>query len=462
MRTLNRLSFGVALATLAAGCLVTRPLNAQSPAVIGVSADDTCGGRTAAASLGSAIQDRLPDAMVMTDPPANVDLAVRVAWTGPAPCRAHLDAGETSATLDLPADADAATLDEAASRVAWLADVVADTPVDTPVDAPADDASSDSPTLAGDPLTAPPAAPVVPVGLSVIPGINAPGDADETAIRRLSFTLFGSRTYGLDGFEFGLLWNHETHDVRGLQLAGVLNLVEGDVRAAQVSAGVNWVRGELRGVQFASGLNVAGDVRGVQWSGGVNVADHVRGAQFGVVNVAKTSTASIGLLNIMTEEPVYGLAWFDSDGFLRAGIQHGSDYFRTTLFAGATPAGSTRRWTAGGGFVGRIPIRDAYIELDLLASAIGVIGDTPTITVVDAGDEATVTVDRIDALAQARITAGYAFGRVAVFGGIAQNALFTQSEQHDLPWDSASPIDLGGNEPSYAFLWPSFYAGVRF
>lgn len=440
----------------------SRSADAQEALIVGVRADARCGGENAAAELARAIQERMPEGIVVTGPPASTELNVDVEWAHrEGTCRAELRSGSNQASLDLPRGANDEELAGVASRVVWFADAFEPTPEPEPIIAEALPAEE---------------GPIVPFGFSVIDGVYAPAHADENAVRRFSLTLFGSRTRGLHGVEFGMLYNQETEYMRGAQMAPV-NLVRGDVRGLQYG-GVNISLGETRGVQAGGIVNVAredlvgaqfgfvnmaGDVRGAQL-GTFNRAKAVRGLQFGLINVADTSTASIGLINIMREEPVYGLAWGDSDGTIRIGIQHGSRYFRHVLAAGVSPFGDTNRWAVGGGFVGHIPARRFYIELDVLAFAQGTIGEPPTVSVTNANDELTeVDVSGLEFLGQARASLGYGFGRFGVYAGVAQNMLVTRNPDHEQPWSSATPIDLGGDTGlNQLYLWPSFFAGIRF
>jgi hypothetical protein len=116
----------------------------------------------------------------------------------------------------------------------------------------------------------------------------------------------------------------------GVQTAGGLNYAGGPAAGVQVATGANLLSGSLAGVQIAAGYNSASDSSGVQIAGGanrartvsgtqvsiaanvaedvngvqlglVNVGRRVSGLQLGLVNVAESSSASIGLLNFISD-----------------------------------------------------------------------------------------------------------------------------------------------------------------
>jgi hypothetical protein len=89
-----------------------------------------------------------------------------------------------------------------------------------------------------------------------------------------------------------------------MQIAAGYNSAS-DTAGVQIAVGANRAR-TVSGVQVSVAANVAEDVNGVQIAM-VNVGRRVSGLQLGLVNVADSSSASVGLLN------------FISDGILDAG-----------------------------------------------------------------------------------------------------------------------------------------------
>ena len=99
-----------------------------------------------------------------------------------------------------------------------------------------------------------------------------------------------------NGFQAGGLFNLSGNLNRGLQLAGLINASGNIARGTQI-AGVGNVAGNMdRGLQLASLFNVGGKVNGVQIAA--------------LVNIAESSKASIGLINILGDgEMGIGLAY---------------------------------------------------------------------------------------------------------------------------------------------------------
>lgn len=84
----------------------------------------------------------------------------------------------------------------------------------------------------------------------------------------------------------------------GVQTAAGFNSAS-DVAGVQLAAAANRARG-VSGVQLAAAANVAEDVTGLQL-GLVNVGRRVSGLQLGLVNVADSSSASVGLINFISD-----------------------------------------------------------------------------------------------------------------------------------------------------------------
>ena len=173
----------------------------------------------------------------------------------------------------------------------------------------------------------------VEVGVDLVPTIGTSSSMMGTDVRALSLNALGGYSGAVDGIELSMGVNIERYylsgvqfagfanlvgtDVDGIQGASALNLVGRDVEGIQMSGGVNLVGGVMDGVQMAAGLNVVAEqVDGVQLSGGANLArdvsgaqiaplnvagGHVDGVQIGVVNVARTSDFSLGVVNVILE-----------------------------------------------------------------------------------------------------------------------------------------------------------------
>ena len=113
--------------------------------------------------------------------------------------------------------------------------------------------------------------------VAIVPPLYEPS-FDEPVAPQFAAHLVGVQ-YGLRGIEFGFA-NIKTGFARGFQFGGIFNYVGGEVVGAQLSSGANWTMGDVRGVSSAMGGNLADNVNGLQLAGGVNVAlGDVSGAQ---------------------------------------------------------------------------------------------------------------------------------------------------------------------------------------
>jgi len=176
------------------------------------------------------------------------------------------------------------------------------------------------------------------------------------------------------------------HATRGGQLAGIVNVVGGRVDGVQL-AGIANVAGRTYGLQLGGIMNrTAGGIDGVQVGGIVNVASgQVDGAQVapinvasrharvqvGVVNVAPTADAPIGLVSIMTQGRTQAFASVASWGLVGAGLRHGSGIVHNVYGVGARPFGDPARGvvTAGIG-LGAVSSERAFLDVDALVHVV--------------------------------------------------------------------------------------------
>jgi hypothetical protein len=140
-----------------------------------------------------------------------------------------------------------------------------------------------------------------PFQLSLTPGLSSHGLFSPQVVNKFSLNLVGGYTAGVNGLEFGGLFNINRMNSRYLQLAGVFNLVGGTVTGLQAAGVHNRALDTVKGVQFAGFINKAeGQVSGMQVAALNNEARKLKGVQIGLVNRADTSQgASIGLVNII-------------------------------------------------------------------------------------------------------------------------------------------------------------------
>ncbi|WPU95008.1 carboxypeptidase-like regulatory domain-containing protein [Mucilaginibacter sabulilitoris] len=140
-----------------------------------------------------------------------------------------------------------------------------------------------------------------PFQVSLTPGLSSHGMFSPQVVNKFSLNLIGGYTAGVNGFEFGGLFNINKMDSKYMQLAGVFNLVGGTVTGIQAAGVHNRALDTVRGLQVAGFINKAeSEVEGMQVAGLHNEAGKLKGLQIGLVNRADTSKgASIGLVNII-------------------------------------------------------------------------------------------------------------------------------------------------------------------
>lgn len=166
--------------------------------------------------------------------------------------------------------------------------------------------------------------------LSFIAPLGTNGMQSHLTTNKISFNILGGHSYSNTAFEFGGLYNVNTHFTKGFQFAGIANYTDSTKNVVQFGGVVNSAKkgtaafqfggilnaaGGVKGVQFAgvvngakkvSGLqlsgivNYSGEVKGVQIGGVVNIAKQLRGVQVGLINYAEESDGvSVGLINIV-------------------------------------------------------------------------------------------------------------------------------------------------------------------
>jgi hypothetical protein len=140
-----------------------------------------------------------------------------------------------------------------------------------------------------------------PFQVSLTPGLSSHGMFSPQVVNKFSLNLIGGYTAGVNGLEFGGLFNINKMDSKYLQLAGVFNLVGGTVTGIQAAGAHNRALDTVRGIQVAGFINKAeSEVEGMQLSVLHNEAGKLKGLQIGLVNRVDTSEgASIGLINII-------------------------------------------------------------------------------------------------------------------------------------------------------------------
>lgn len=130
---------------------------------------------------------------------------------------------------------------------------------------------------------------------------------------KVSLNMLGGITGGVNGVEFGGLFNINKQDMRGLQMAGLFNMTGGAVSGVQMGGLANYVKGDVKGLQMggianvarkSSGFQMAGianyttGINNVQMAGIANVADGSRLQMAGIANYAQGADIQIGTVNI--------------------------------------------------------------------------------------------------------------------------------------------------------------------
>ncbi|MBL7712506.1 MAG: hypothetical protein JNL13_08590 [Chitinophagaceae bacterium] len=132
-----------------------------------------------------------------------------------------------------------------------------------------------------------------PIQTSLLPGIGTHGLIGSQVVNKFSLNILGGYTAGVNGFEFGSLFNINKGNVRYVQLAGIFNSVNGNVTGFQMGGIYNYVSGYTDGYQVAGISNIIkGKVSGAQVAGVSNInLDTVRGIL--VAGISNTGEAEV-------------------------------------------------------------------------------------------------------------------------------------------------------------------------
>lgn len=169
-------------------------------------------------------------------------------------------------------------------------------------------------------------------GVQIAGGINQAGDS-----------VNGAQISGISNFNQG--------HITGVNITGVYNHTRENTNGWQLAGIANYTGGNVQGIQLSGIGNItSGSVSGLQLGTFFNYARHLKGVQFGLVNIADTSSGtSIGLLNIIRKGGYYKLAVASNDITpLNITFKSGRKQFYTLLTGGY----SDDMYTAGFG-IGR-------------------------------------------------------------------------------------------------------------
>jgi len=233
--------------------------------------------------------------------------------------------------------------------------------------------------------------------LTFVTPMSTDGNNTKNKEYKFSVNMLGGITGGVNGVEFGGLFNINQQDMRGLQMAGFLNLTRGTVSGAQFSGGVNIVK-KSSSFQMAGAVNYTAEIGDIQFAGIANIAtgsrfqmagivNYARGAdiQIAPVNIAQHAAFQMGIINVSETDDAAMLGIFNfvkKGGLLEVGISAG-DYiygavnlvtgtdrlYSILSFGGYTPSSNV---TVGFGLGTRLQLGDSPrgIQFELMHNQI--------------------------------------------------------------------------------------------
>lgn len=119
-------------------------------------------------------------------------------------------------------------------------------------------------------------------------------------INEISFNILYGFNGGVDGFEYGGIFNYNSGNVKGFQMAGVANINKLNTKGFQMSGIANINKLDTKGFQLSTANITLGNIEGLQL-GVFNVAKKVKGLQIGVFNYRENDDdgISFGVFNII-------------------------------------------------------------------------------------------------------------------------------------------------------------------
>ena len=305
---------------------------------------------------------------------------------------------------------------------------------------------------------------------SFIAPFGTNGTQSHLITNKISFNILGGHSYGNTAFEFGSIYNVNTHLTKGFQFSGILNYSGNTQKAAQFAgvaniaasgstpfqfAGVANVADKVSGLQFSGALNVANKVRGLQFSGVVNVAKKVSGVQFGVVNYADESDGvSIGLFNIVKKGGKQEFEVAFSEALNTAvSFKLGTDKFYTIFSGAANYINNPVEYAVGLGFGTHIDWKKGWgNQIEAIGYSLTEQGKFP---------------DGINMLTQLKFTVSKQFApHFKVFAGPVLNLTISDyvNPETGAIGSSLSPWSMWSSSKGNTNLngWIGLAAGVRF
>lgn len=291
--------------------------------------------------------------------------------------------------------------------------------------------------------------------VSFIAPFGTNGTQSHLTTNKVSFNILGGYSYGNTAFEFGGLYNVNTHLTKGFQFAGIANY-SGNIQNATQFAGIaNIAASGSTPFQFAGIVNVADEVTGLQFAGIANIAKRVKGVQFGLINYADESDGvSIGLINIVKKggKREFEISFSEALNTVIS-FKLGTDKFYTIFSSGVNYINKPVEYAAGLGFGTHVDWKKGW------GNQIEVMGYSLT-------RDGSFNNEGINMLSQLKFTVSKQFAQhFKVFAGPVVNMTIADIDtEKGISGSSISAWSMWGNDSGNTRLdgWIGFVAGVRF
>lgn len=337
--------------------------------------------------------------------------------------------------------------------------------------------------------------------LSLITPLGTNGTQSHSIINKASLNILGGYSYGNTIFEFGGLYNINTHLTKGvqfagltnysgqtenaIQIAGIANLSKSGTVTTQFSGVVNYaaiihgtqisgvagitnkingaqiggifnITKKITGVQIAGVTNIASDVTGFQLAGILNMAKKIKGVQLGLINFAEESDGvSLGLINIIKKNGKQEFEVAFSEALnTSVSFKLGTNKFYTIFSGGINYSDKPLQYAAGLGLGSQINWKKGW------CNQIEVMGYALT-------ENKSFKLDGINMLTQIKLPVSYNFTqRFNIFAGPTLNMTISEylNPENGILGSSLSPYSIWKNKSDKIRLngWIGFSAGVRF
>ncbi|MDR0659590.1 MAG: hypothetical protein LBG19_02060 [Prevotellaceae bacterium] len=190
-----------------------------------------------------------------------------------------------------------------------------------------------------------------PFQISFVYPLSSSGGNSINYSYNTSINILGGITGGLNGVEFGGIFNKNSSITSGAQFAGVLNLTQ-HIEGAQFAGIANISKSANKSAHFAGIINAvkegetaiqmagianAAKSSTVQVAGITNIADTATCQLAGIANIAHKSKVQVGLVNISDEANVQvGLINISKNGFMEVELAGGEFLHATASFRSGT------------------------------------------------------------------------------------------------------------------------------